>query len=335
VHVELRELAPFALGYQFRWNDDTGASGDVEGQVRNLFGRAIALGARYERGSDEQVFRGSLVMPSFFGRGNITLTAFRTEEQPALGPDLPPDTPRDNILERGGEFLQALHLPNRWDALFGYRFMRSTITSPFFLEPISENIAALETSLLRETRDNPLNARQGRFWSLSLEYSPEFLGSSFTFVKGFGQFFTFRSVGPSLTWSQGYRIGLAHGFGGQDLVSTERFNAGGGNSVRGYATDTLGPVDIFGDPAGGDAVLIFNQELRYLHRSGFGAAAFWDAGNVFAKASDLSLSLRHALGTGLRWDSPIGLLRLDIGFPLGRREGDKAYRVFFSLGQAF
>ena len=56
----------------------------------------------------------------------------------ALG-RVPPDTPRDTILERGAEFLQALHLANRWDAL-GYWFMRSTITSAF-LEPISENIA--------------------------------------------------------------------------------------------------------------------------------------------------------------------------------------------------
>ena len=328
-------LAPFSVGYQFRYNDDKGASGDLEGQLRNLFGRALALGARYERGSDAQEFRGSFVMPSFFGRGNITLSAFRIKEQPALGPDVPPDTPRDTILERGAEFLQALHLPNRWDALLGYRFMRATITSPFFLEPISENIAALEASVLRETRDNPLNARRGRFWSLSLEYSPKSLGSSFTFIKGLAQFFTFHSLGQSLTWGQGYRLGLAHGFGGQDLVSTERFNAGGGNSVRGFATDALGPVDFLGDPAGGDAVLIFNQELRYLHRSGIGAAVFYDAGNVFALPSDLSLDLRHSLGTGVRWDSPIGLLRLDLGFPLARREGEKAYRLFFSLGQAF
>jgi outer membrane protein insertion porin family len=56
---------------------------------------------------------------------------------------------------------------------------------------------------------------------------------------------------------------------------------------------------------------------------------------VFVLPSDLSLDLRHSLGTGLRWDSPIGLLRLDLGFPLARREGEKAYRLFFSLGQAF
>ena len=72
-----------------------------------------------------------------------------------------------------------------------------------------------------------------------------------------------------------------------------------------------------------------------LRPGGAGAAVFYDAGNVFVLPSDLSLDLRHSLGTGLRWDSPIGLLRLDLGFPLARREGEKAYRLFFSLGQAF
>jgi len=68
---------------------------------------------------------------------------------------------------------------------------------------------------------------------------------------------------------------------------------------------------------------------------GLGGVVFWDAGNVFARASDLSLDLRHALGAGLRWDSPVGLLRVDVGFPLDRRTDEKAYRLFFSLGQAF
>jgi translocation and assembly module TamA len=135
--------------------------------------------------------------------------------------------------------------------------------------------------------------------------------------------------------SQGYRLGLSHVYGGEPLVSSERFRAGGTNSVRGYETDSLGPVGFLGDPAGGQAVLVFNQELRYRHASGLGLAAFWDAGNVFAKSTDLSFELQHALGLGLRYDSPVGLLRLDLGFPLNKREGDKSFRLHFSLGQAF
>jgi translocation and assembly module TamA len=122
-------------------------------------------------------------------------------------------------------------------------------------------------------------------------------------------------------------------------VSTERFRAGGANSVRGYETDSLGPRAILTDgrvvAAGGEAVLVLNQELRFHHASGLGAVVFWDAGNVFENGSDLGFNIRHALGFGLRWDSPVGLLRGDIGFPLSRKPGEKSYQVWFGLGQAF
>ena len=63
--------------------------------------------------------------------------------------------------------------------------------------------------------------------------------------------------------------------------------------------------------------------------------AFYDGGNVFPNVSDLNLDWRHALGVGVRWSSPIGLLRVDLGIPLQPRSGEKRYRYFFSLGQAF
>ena len=87
--------------------------------------------------------------------------------------------------------------------------------------------------------------------------------------------------------------------------------------------------------AGGEAVLILNQELRFHHGTGMGAAVFYDGGNVFEKASDLGLRLRHAVGFGLRYDSIVGLLRVDLAFPLQRRAGERSYQVFFGLGQAF
>jgi translocation and assembly module TamA len=86
---------------------------------------------------------------------------------------------------------------------------------------------------------------------------------------------------------------------------------------------------------GGEALLVLNQELRYLHPWGIGAAVFYDVGNVFARVQDIDLTLRHSVGAGLRYESPIGMLRLDVGFPLNPRPGDRAYQWFFALGQAF
>src|SRR5262249_42847761 len=137
------------------------------------------------------------------------------------------------------------------------------------------------------------------------------------------------------TWAQGYRLGLATGFGGQSLPSTERFQAGGANTLRGFATNSVGPRDFLGEPTGGQALIILNQELRLRTRSGLGGAVFYDGGNVYATVQDINLDLRHVLGAGLRYTSPVGLPRLDLGFPLNRQPGDSAYKVFFSVGQAF
>ena len=86
----------------------------------------------------------------------------------------------------------------------------------------------------------------------------------------------------------------------------------------------------FADRTAGNAGFIVKVD-----RPGLGGVVFYDGGNVFARVQDLSFDLRHTLGAGLRWASPVGLVRLDLGLPLARQPGEKGYEVFFSLGQAF
>jgi translocation and assembly module TamA len=197
------------------------------------------------------------------------------------------------------------------------------------------DLAGLDLSVLRDTRDDLLDPRRGRLLSATFEWAGEALGSDFEFVKAYAQALEARPLSPSLTWAQGLRAGLAWGLGGQRVRSSERFRAGGGNSVRGFGTDELGPRDFFGDPAGGEAVVVFNQELRWRGPAGLGAVAFWDAGQVWPAVDALRFDLRHALGAGLRYQSAVGVLRLDVAWPLGRRPGEKPWRLHFSLGQAF
>jgi outer membrane protein assembly complex protein YaeT len=339
VRVELQEEARLSAGYQARYNDDKGMSGDLDAEVGNLFGRAVALGARYSLGRDDEEIRGSILLPSVRFLGDLTGSVFRDSEERPLDED--DDTlPTLQQLEKGFELQASRQLPSRWRLLYGYRFKTSSVSSELDEFGVTTKIASLDGSLLRDTRDSPLDARRGRFWSLNLELAPRQLGSDLDFVKGMAQLFASRSFGRSswggaLTWAQGYRLGLAHVFSDERLLFSERFKAGGSHSIRGFATDSVGPRDFFGDPAGGEALFVMNQELRYMLPAGLGGVVFWDAGNVFAKASDLSLDLRHSLGAGLRWASPVGLLRLDLGFPLDPQPDEKAYRIHFSLGQAF
>ena len=90
--------------------------------------------------------------------------------------------------------------------------------------------------------------------------------------------------------AQGPGAGLARGLGGQDLIFSERFRAGGGTTLRGFEQNTLGPVDFVGDPAGGDALLLLNNEARFPLFSILEGVGFFDLGNVYRNVGDFSLS---------------------------------------------
>src|SRR5262249_38309575 len=129
----------------------------------------------------------------------------------------------------------------------------------------------------------------------------------------------------------------------RDLPASERFFAGGDTTVRGFALDRLGTpqtIDTEGFPIGGNGVVIFNAELRTPVRGNLGVVGFIDTGNVFAHTSDIDFGeLRSAVGFGLRYKSPVGPIRLDLGFKVHREEiagsREPLTALHISLGQAF
>jgi outer membrane translocation and assembly module TamA len=103
----------------------------------------------------------------------------------------------------------------------------------------------------------------------------------------------------------------------------------------------VGPLDPDGFPIGGHALVIVNAELRIPVRGGLGAVAFVDAGNVFLLVDDMDLSeLRGAFGFGIRYRSPVGPIRVDLGLKMDRRllpngDRERPAALHISLGQAF
>ena len=115
-------------------------------------------------------------------------------------------------------------------------------------------------------------------------------------------------------------------------------------SFRTFALDQLGTpetLDQDGFALGGNALLILNAELRIPVRGSIGVVGFLDAGNVFSRTTEIDLGeLRSAAGFGLRYRSPVGPIRIDLGFKLGRREVvpgvlETPTALHISLGQAF
>jgi outer membrane protein assembly factor BamA/autotransporter translocation and assembly factor TamB len=340
--VQCEERGPYTLSYDARFSRDEQGTGVIDGEVGNLGGLAIAAGARYRAGKGIRETRGSLTVPTIGQAKGVTAAVYYREEdfrllEEASGPQILP--PKDTEVNRGFEVQRSTQLPRKWGLLYGYNFRRVSGKETGFQRDVSE----LQASILRDTRDDPLDPRRGRFVSLTFNWAPKFLGSELAFYRTYGQAFGITEINKSLAWAQGYRLGLAAGLPQDKLEevrlfgrSSELFSAGGGGSLRGYATDSVGPEGIIaGVSPGGQAVIVINEELRYRHPTGLGVVLFWDAGNVYPRVKDIDLKLLHSVGFGLRYASPFGLLRIDFGFPVNPRPGDRGYQWFFNLGQAF
>jgi outer membrane protein assembly factor BamA len=170
--------------------------------------------------------------------------------------------------------------------------------------------------------------------SSAFEYAPKALGSDVRFIKYFGQQFYFYPLRGGIVSATAFRFGVGRGLDGQDIFPSERFFAGGANTVRGYREDSLGPTE-FLVPIGGQALMIFNQEARFPIYRWLRGVGFFDAGNVFEYASDFSLELKTSVGLGLRLATPVGMFRVDFGVPLSSENGRQTPRWYFSLGQMF
>lgn len=120
-----------------------------------------------------------------------------------------------------------------------------------------------------------------------------------------------------------------------DVPASRRLYSGGGGSVRGYADRSLGPLDNNNDPTGGLSVAEAGAELRARVWGDLGGVVFAEVGAVGEEAYfDLSDPL-YAAGVGVRYFSPVGPIRLDVGVPLNPRPSDDNFQIYLSIGQAF
>jgi len=112
------------------------------------------------------------------------------------------------------------------------------------------------------------------------------------------------------------------------LPLAQRFFTGGDMSVRGYAFNSIGPTDQYGNVIGGKDLMVGSVEVDHMLGPVLGVAAFVDAGNVF---NSFNTSLEKGVGVGLRWRTPVGMVRLDFAHPV-KRPDLGWYRIHFSIG---
>ena len=243
---------------------------------------------------------------------------------------------------------------------FRYQLQRTNITQlliPELVPPGQENVrlSTLSASYIRDTRDNALDAHKGIYQSYEAAITATAIGASVNFWRMLTQTAYYKNIGVNnIIWANSIRFGLEHAFAGSVVPLSEEFFTGGGSTLRGYPLNGAGPQRVIlacGNPddpstcsniqvpTGGNGLFIFNTEFRIPVPviKNFGVVGFYDGGNVFpAEAfNDFASNYSNNVGFGLRYSTPIGPIRLDIGHNLNPIPGIKSTQVFITLGQAF
>jgi outer membrane protein insertion porin family len=267
----------------------------------------------------------------------------------------------------GSDELASSPTPSVWDYLRGgvsYDLTRETIkgistTAPETIkaEKGTSLTSAVTPGITYDSRDHFFAPTEGTKSALSVKTAG--LGGDSRFIKSdlSGRWHYPLVKDPkwggnwvlALGGQLGYGIGLAErNSGNKDLPLFERYFLGGINSIRGFAERSIGPrapsnckvpeggtepVCKDTDVIGGEKAMVFNTELLFpiMEQYGLRGVAFFDMGSAFGESFSFN-ELRRSVGAGVRWMSPFGPLRVELGFPLAKRPGDETSVLGFSIG---
>jgi outer membrane protein assembly factor BamA len=349
--------------------------GILEVSKLNLTGRADSLSLKLRGSSIEDRALLGYSVPNTFGNPKFSsqATAYTEKTQ---------DINTFTEMRYEGSVQLTEQVTPRTTLLYHYTFRKVLVSNlnshiapqeiPLFQQPTL--VSQFGLTWFRDSRDNPADASKGSFNSADFGAADTYFGSSASFLRFFFQNSTYHPVKRRFSFARSIRFGILVPY--RDTVSLtfpapttpplptviplpERFFAGGGTSLRGFALNQAGPRDsVTGFPVGGQAMLVLNQEFRFPMRLPFlgtslGGALFYDGGNVYSRLSRISFRgslpsptfalqnpalppsstnlpvcvtncsnelnyFAHTLGLGFRYKTPVGPIRIDLGYQLNR-----------------
>ena len=215
------------------------------------------------------------------------------------------------------------------------------------------HLSTFSGTLLRDTRDKPLDAHRGVFSTIDLGITPTAFGSSANFAKLFAQYAFYKPV-HSVVLANSIRLGLASPFAHSFVPTSQLFFSGGGTTLRSFPIDEAGPQRLVpfcnvlqGQsgcvnvtvPVGGRQLFILNSEVRFPTHilKPLGGVVFYDGGNVYSaiNLNNFVNNYSNTVGLGVRYATPIGPVRIDIGHNLNRTPGINPTQYYITIGQAF
>ena len=198
----------------------------------------------------------------------------------------------------------------------------------------------------RNTTNNLLDAKQGYVASIHLEQAGQWLAGSYDYYELTSELRLYRSLGNRLVVAGQARLGSIDALGDPEtkVPFFKRYFLGGATNLRGWGRYEVSPLTGEGNPIGGLSFLNGSAEIRASVWRSLGAVIFFDAGNVWANRWTFDVNnMRYDVGPGLRYQTPIGPIRADLGYQLNPipgllvngQEQARRLRFHFSIGQAF
>jgi outer membrane protein assembly complex protein YaeT len=354
--VALPNLPPVGLPSNFKASQVTfyGPRGTVQYTRNDFRGKGESVSFTAFAGRLDQRLAAYYIDPNFRWskwKSTTALSYESNEENPIFS----------SRQELGSYQIQRPVNHDKTDILFfRYSFSHTSLSRiliPELVPTADQNVrlSTLATNFTRDTRDNALDEHKGMLGSVELDFNTTKLGSSVNFAKLTGQAAYYKQKFHGTVWANSVRIGLAQPFDNSRVPLSEEFFTGGGSSLRGFPLDSAGPqrqVEVCSAgqsspcpeiqvPGGGRELLLINSEARIPlpMKKGLSIVPFYDGGNVFSSVGfrDFTSQYGYAnnVGLGLRYSTPVGPIRVDVGQNLNPVPGVKATNYFISIGQAF
>lgn len=336
IDIEVKEKLTGAITFGVGYSSEDQLTGQVRISESNLFGRGYSLALTFEKSPVRANYSLSFNEPSLFDSAwslgfsiYDTMREYDLYDRKSIGGRL-------TFGRSLGEYLRSY-----------VSLKRETVTVSDITDGASTYIKEQEgekttdsarLSFVRDTRDNFMNPTRGNRSSIAGEYAGGLLGGDNYFTKYELEHSTYVPLVAKLVGMIHGEYGRVQAFDGRELPIYEKFFLGGILSMRGFPYRGVGPQDSTGEPTGGVQQLYFNTEVivPLAPEQGFNLVLFYDTGNAWDQGESVKLAdFRQSAGFGIRWMSPIGPFRLELGYILDRKEGEPKSDWGFMIGNFF
>lgn len=326
--INVTESKPKTVGAGISYTSTYGAGISAEWEHRNMQGKGRKLSTSLEIWQKMRRAVASYTIPHFYHNAQNLVWILEYDHQNYL-PFTSSAITASALIDR--------QLTRRINGVYGLSFER--LESTGIIGHHLYYLAKVPLQCKWSNANSPLDPTKGVGIHVHLTPSYQFCVPHFTYLIHTSSLALYRSVAEDrVTFAARLGIGNIFGASQHAIPLPDRFFGGSQNSLRGYKTGSVSPLNSHQKPIGGRSMLTGSFEVRTRTQKGLGWVLFYDIGNVYRGI--VPRAERHPLldsvGLGMRYSTPIGPLRLDIAFPLHRRHHiDSLFQFYFSIGQAF